>query len=233
MPLIATEYADAVTTPDCQVGLLGADAPDADRVLRCFVQFLESGQLIDAKPMQIGTTLLASIDGKEDYQRGVLLANIKKSDAARGAPPGISPGGSSRHGSSTLVRVLQLPDGSTIHTDLALPFGENDAGAVLRAAAAQGNEPVLSALLDAGVSPLHADENANTALHAAAEMGCVGSCERLLNHHGAKPLHHLQPAFISNRQGVRPYDWSLMGAHSGPELRSVLKRSEADEEVGE
>ena len=161
------------------MGLLGADVPDADRVLRCFVQFLESGQFIDAKPMQIGTTLLASIDRTEDYQRGVLLANIKKGDAAKGARSGISPG--ARHASSRLVRVLQLPDGSTVHTDLALPFGDNDAGAVLRAAAAQGNEPVVSALLDAGVSPLHADYNANTALHAAAEMGCVGACGWLLN----------------------------------------------------
>ena len=214
------------------VGLLTPNAEQAERVLRCFVQFLESHKLIEDKPIKIGSTLLALADGEHkddiDYQRGVLLANIQlpdkdpKKDSQSGARHDV------RHGDAKVVHLVKLPNGTTIKTTLVLPFGNNDAGAVLRAAAAQNNVAVLTALLDKGLSPLHADEHANTALHEAAENGCEKACTTLLTHPAMQPLAHLQPAFMSNIHGVRPYDWSLMGKRASPRLRTVIKQSVAD-----
>ena len=214
------------------VGLLTPNAEQAERVLRCFVQFLESHKLIEDKPIKIGSTLMALVTGEHnddiDYQRGVLLANIHLPDKD---PKKESQSGARHdvwHVDAKVVHHVKLPNGKTIKTTLVLPFGNNDAGAVLRAAAAQNNVAVLTALLDKGVSPLHADEHANTAMHEAAENGCEKACTALLMHTAMQPLAHLQPAFMFNIHGVRPYDWSLMGKRASPRLRTVIKRSVAD-----
>ena len=208
------------------VGLLTHEAKQADLVLRCFVQFLEKHKLIEDKPIKIGSTLLALVAGEHkddnDYHRGVLLANIHKvpnDESQSGAQHDV------RHVGAKVVHHVKLPNGKTIRTTLVLPFGNNDAGAVLRAAAAQDNVAVLTALLDKGLSPLHADEHANTALHVAAENGCEKACTTLLTHPAMQPLAHLQPAFMSNIHGVRPYDWSLMGKRAKPRLRTLMKKS--------
>ena len=219
------------------VGLLTPKAEQAERVLRCFVQFLESHKLIEDKPIKIGSTLMALVKGEHnddiDYQRGVLLANIHlpdkdpKKESQSGARQDV------RHVDAKVVHHVKLPNGKTIKTTLVLPFGNNDAGAVLRAAAAQNNVAVLTALLDKGLSPLHADEHANTALHEAAENGCEKACTTLLTHPAMQPLAHLQPAFMSNIHGVRPYDWSLMGKRASPRLRTAIKKSEADKLINQ
>lgn len=209
------------------VGLLGTNVADADRVRRCFIQFLESEKLIDTRPITIGNTLLACIDGKEEYQRGVLLANKKV------------PGRVRESGEEPIMktqRVIQLPSDPDHPkpVSLVLPFGANDAGAVLRAAAAEGNEALLRALLEVGVSPICADEQANTALHEASRHGRVNTCRALLDHFKeSRELRGMDPppSMIMNMVGFRPYDFSLMGTNSSPKLRSMLKKSEADQEV--
>ena len=62
----------------------------------------------------------------------------------------------------------------------ALVVASGGAGALLRAASAQGRDEMVDALLAAGVSALVADEGANTALHLAAAAGHVRICRALL-----------------------------------------------------
>ena len=62
----------------------------------------------------------------------------------------------------------------------ALVVASGGAGALLRAASAEGRDELVNALLAAGVSALVADEGANTALHLAAAAGHVRTCRALL-----------------------------------------------------
>jgi ankyrin repeat protein len=62
----------------------------------------------------------------------------------------------------------------------ALVVDSGGAGALLRAASAQGSADLVDALISLGVSLFVADEDANTALHCAATAGHVKICRALV-----------------------------------------------------
>ena len=71
-------------------------------------------------------------------------------------------------------KLTDLPRGHALVVD------SGGAGALLRAASAQGRVDLVDALISAGVSLFVADEDANTALHCAAAAGHVEICRALV-----------------------------------------------------
>ena len=74
----------------------------------------------------------------------------------------------------------------------ALVVNADGVGALLRAAAGAGQASLVDALLEKGVSPLVADERANTPLHLAAASGSVSVCRSLRQKGADEGVHNAQ-----------------------------------------
>ena len=135
------------------------------------------------------------------------------------------------------VRLLATPDLPQRTTfmkrqDLLRDVGRGTAkpylpGLLLLEAAALGNEPVVSALLNAGVSIYEADEDASTVIHHAAyncdSPGHRAVCQLLLDY-GADP-----EAF--NSRVLCAWDCALVRRDT--ELRRIFQKSESDKDFTE
>jgi len=96
-----------------------------------------------------------------------------------------------------------------------LPVEEGGAGALLRAAAAAGDNGLVEALLMAGVHLYEADPDGNTALHAAAGNGRADVYKTLMEEADKFPAEKGPPAhaFTKNVRGMRAFDYMVQGHH--------------------
>eukprot|EP00325_Prymnesiales_sp_UTEX-LB-985_P006681 CAMPEP_0174703536 /NCGR_PEP_ID=MMETSP1094-20130205/7444_1 /TAXON_ID=156173 /ORGANISM="Chrysochromulina brevifilum, Strain UTEX LB 985" /LENGTH=1008 /DNA_ID=CAMNT_0015901471 /DNA_START=155 /DNA_END=3181 /DNA_ORIENTATION=+ len=94
-------------------------------------------------------------------------------------------------------------------------------GALLRAAAKVGHEPLARSLLEASISPFEADSRGTTALHIATSAGEEAIC-RLLMSHKASPL-------TFDATGLRPRSITYMLGHS--RIRRLFAPSVSDQDV--
>jgi ankyrin repeat protein len=97
------------------------------------------------------------------------------------------------------------------------------AGALLRAAAAQGSLPLLEALLAAGVSVFEADQDCSTALHCAAARGHAHTCKALM-------AARADPSTKSMREHSA-VDLATSSAHSA--VLRVFNPSPSDKDMAE
>ena len=187
-----------------------------DLILQCFVQLLDKSGLINHKPITIGRRLLVRRSADDEWVEGRLLA-VKKSNDVRSKK------------ANTLF-VMQLLNGDHVTARDVLPFGSTDAGVLLRAGAAAGATQLVHALLEAGVHPLSADEDATVPLELAVQHGYVDVCTLLIDQGGKS-----QKTFV-NRRGFKVTDWALMpnpttGQPQNPLVRLAINPSDATVEI--
>ena len=122
----------------------------------------------------------------------------------------------------------QVAKGEVLLMPRVNPRVPSGAGALLREAAATGNDKLLKALLEAGVSVFEADHTATTAVHVAAEHGHVGAFKLLFN--AMKQGGERQDALDQrNLNGKRVTDIYLESGHVP--LARVVKPSESDQHI--
>lgn len=188
------------------------DDDEVDLILRCLVQLLENRSLIDAKPIAIGKQLLTYL-GAEDWAAGRLMA-IKKRGIVDEA------------GNTMPTYLMTLGSGELFNAEKVLPFGSEDAGAILRAAAGMGHAKLITTLLEADVHPMSADKQAVTPLELAVRNGHVKCAKVLLATQvggGATSVHYV------NAAGFRPLDYAMISGN--PEMRTTIIQSQVYSEV--
>ena len=118
-----------------------------------------------------------------------------------------------------------MVNGKQIHVDhdkVLKPDNNTGAGALLRAAARAGEAELTQLILDAGVSAMRTDENANTALLQACKLGQTAVCRVLLK---AAP----EAKELRNRRRESAYDIAVSKQHS--KVIRLLKPSLSDRDV--
>ena len=215
------------------VAIAVEDEPSMDGLVR----LLERAQLVRKAPLAKGSRVLGCRE-EETWEEGTVkeVREVRTAEEAatlsmEDGPTSPSRGGDISDREKSFNRkfkpytryTVRVSKEETLTTRDAVPFGSGGGGAMLRGAAREGHDLLVSKLLAAGVCVHEANPRAETALHLAArgEARHASVCEMLVKA-GAN-------GFQYSTSGSRAYDLAV--SSGSQEVRLAIKPSKDDKEL--
>ena len=215
------------------VAIAVEDEPSMDGLVR----LLERAQLVRKAPLAKGSRVLGCRE-EETWEEGTVeeAREVRTADEAatltlEDGPTSPSRGGDISDREKSFNKkfkpytryTVRVSKEETLTTRDAVPFGSGGGGAMLRGAAREGHDLLVSKLLAAGVCVHEANPRAETALHLAARGDArhASVCEMLVKA-GAN-------GFQYSTSGSRAYDLAV--SSGSQEVRLAIKPSKDDKEL--